>query len=243
MDVKLLPARINDLISLCEKTSVPKFLGFLTPAEAAVAKSVLKSSDRYTFFGGYIGAERTVLAIMPDWCDTPDFPITAITFTYRMCDKLSHRDFLGALMSLGLNRETVGDILIQDGKAVVFVLSDVLNFVLSQISKIGSVGVQMQIGYTEPLPCDGKIENMTDTVASMRVDCIIASVCGFSRNMAAQVIADGRVTVNSICISKATAIINAGDTVTVRQKGRFKIISCDEYSKKGRIILKYNKYI
>lgn len=243
MDIKILPARIEDMALQCERTNSPKFLGFLSANEAAVASLSLKANIKHKLFGGFDGAERTMLCLLPDWCDEPMFPITAITFVYRKCDNLSHRDFLGALMALGINRETVGDILIEQGRAVVFALDDIADFIMSQADKIGSVGVRTQKGYDLPLPGASKTEEHTDTVASLRLDCVVASICNCSRNMALQAISDGRVAVNSICALKSTVNIKCGDVITVRKSGRFKIMSCGEYSKKGRTILRYNKYI
>lgn len=242
MDIDILPARISDLKSICEKTSTPKFLGFLTTDESAFCEKLLGNTAKHYFFGGYTGAERTVLCVAPDWCDRPVYPITAITFKYRRCDTLTHRDFLGALMSLGIARETVGDILIEDGRAVVFMLCEISDYVNSQIRKIGRVGVTLSNGYDEPLPEIGKKEHLSATVASTRLDCVISAICGFSRKDAAKVIADGMVSVNSVCCQKATFAVTAGNTVTVRQKGRYEITDCDLFTKKGRIILNYSKY-
>lgn len=243
MDTRLLPARVNDLINICRKTDVPKFIGFLKPEEAAIAVKQFKDFDKYALFGGYPQAERTVLAVLPDWCETPDYPVTPITFTYRKCDTLTHRDFLGSLTALGIARETVGDILIENGRAVAFVLSDIADFVLSQIEKVGKVGVALSVGYSEPLPALNRVETATVTVASARADCIVAALCGFSRSEACQKISDGLVTVNSVCCQKPTQNLQEGSTLTVRKKGRFEITSFDGYSKKGRIILKYNKFV
>ncbi len=243
MDINLLPSRIEDLKQQCGKTSAPKFLGFLTASELAVALNCLKNCSGYAFCGGYDGAERTVLAFLPDWCEQPQYPISAFTFTYRACDSLTHRDFLGALMALGIARETVGDILVGEGKAVVFVLSDVAKFVLTQIDKIGNVGVKITQGFSEPLPQNSKKQSFTTTVASTRLDCVVSALCGISRKEASNKISDGFVAVNSVCILKPTANVSADSKVAVRQSGKFEITSCDEYSKKGRIILKYNKYV
>lgn len=243
MDIKLLPARIDDLKCLCDKTNTPKFIGFLTAEEAAVAVKQFKIGDKHSLFGGYDGAERLMLGILPDWCEEPLFPIKAISFTYRQCDTLSHRDFLGALMSLGITRESVGDILIEQGRAVAFVASDISKFVLTQINKVSNVGVIVSEGFVQPLPSLGKKQSFSLTVASLRLDCVVASLCGASRGQANEKIADGYVLVNSICATKPTAIIKAGDKITVRKRGKFEIENCDEHSKKGRIILKYNKYV
>ncbi len=243
MDIKLLPARIDDLKTLCEKSNLPKFIGFLTAEEAAVAIKQFEVSDRYCAFGGYDGAERVMIGVLPEWCEEAVFPIKAITFTYRECDKLWHRDFLGALMALGINRETVGDILIESGRAVAFVSDDISRFVFSQIEKIGNVGVTLTEGCTHPLPTLGKKESFSVTVASTRLDCVVAAVCGISRGQAADKIADGLVLVNSLCATKSTVNVRAKDKITVRKRGKFEITACDGFSKKGRIVLKYDKYI
>lgn len=242
MDINLLPARIKDLKEISYKSNSPKFIGFLTVEETAVAVKQFASCNEYTLFGGYEDAERVVLGVLPDWCDECSFPVKAITFKYRECDKLSHRDFLGALMSLGIARETVGDILVASGRTVVFVRDDILSFVMTQINKIGNVGVETVEGYTEPLPQTGEKLPFVATVASMRIDCVVATVCNVSRNCATEKIADGCVFINSICVTKPTTIVRAGDKVTVRKTGKFYITDCDQYSKKGRIILKYDKY-
>lgn len=243
MDIKLLPARVDDLKKLCDKSNSPKFIGFLTAEEAAVAVKQFKAGDQYSLSGGYDNAERVMLGILPDWCEEPVFPIKPITFTYRECDALSHRDFLGALMALGIMRETVGDILVEKGRAVAFVTDDVSKFVLTQIEKIGNVGVTLTEGFVEPLPNASKKQSFSVTVASVRLDCIVAALCGTSRGDATEKIADGYVSVNSVCVTKPTVNVKAEDKITVRKRGKFEITSCDEHSKKGRIILKYDKYI
>lgn len=243
MDIALLPARIEDLKNISNKTNTPKFSSFLTAEEVSVAIKVFKADDRYCLFGGYEGAERVVVAALPDWCDDTPFPIKAITFSYRMCDILSHRDFLGALMSLGIARETVGDILVEKGRAVAFILNDISQFVLTQIDKIGRVGVRVTEGCTEPLPQMSKKQSFTSTVSSTRIDCVAAALCGASRNQTSQKIQDGQILINSMCVTKPTICVKANDKITVRKVGKFDIVSCEEISKKGRIILKYDKYV
>lgn len=243
MDKELLPARIDDLKQICSRTNSPKFTSFLSLEEASMAIKRFEPGERYSLFGGHDDAERVMLGVLPDWCDEAKFPITAVTFTYRSCDKPSHRDFLGALMALGITRESVGDILVGAGKTVAFVTNDVASFVLTQLTKVGNVGVEISEGCTEPLPSQGQKQEFSVTVASLRIDCVVSSICNLSRNQAVDKIAQGLVYVNSMQITKPTTNIKVQDKITVRQKGKFEIISCDEFSKKGRIILKYNKYI
>lgn len=243
MDSKLLIARIDDLKQICNKTNSPKFIGFLTSQEAAVAVNRFDFGERYCLLGGYDAADRVMLGVLPDWCNEPIFPLKAVTFTYRECDTLSHRDFLGALMALGITRESVGDILVEKGRAVVFVLDDILRFVLTQLSKVGNVGVTVTEGFTEPLPQASKKQSLSTTVASTRIDCVVSAVCNISRGQATQKISDGFVSINSLCVTKPTVNVKPEDKITIRQKGKFEITSCDGYSKSGRIILKYDKYV
>ena len=138
MDSTLLTARISDTADLAFKTDNYKFLGFLSLEEAVLAKKVLENRNvKFSLFGGYDLAERVMLCCLPSWGDTASFPITAVTFSYREVDKLTHRDFLGALMSLGLTRESIGDILVGEGRAVAFLSDDVAQYVFTQLEKIG----------------------------------------------------------------------------------------------------------
>lgn len=243
MDKQFLPARINDTFNLCERTGVPHFLGFLTESEAALAEDVLKGTTaRYEFFGGYSEAERRMLACLPEWCEEADYPISAFTLNFRECDSLSHRDFLGSLMALGITRESVGDILVEKGRAVIFVSRDVSDFVKTQLEKVGRVGVEVLRGFSEPLPQHGKLIQCSDTVASLRLDCVVSAVASVSRNAACEMIESGMVSIDSVTCEKATRTVEKGDRVTVRGKGKFFIDDVSELSKKGRIILKYSKY-
>ena len=244
MKEDLFLARVEDVYNLCIRTSVPHFLGFLTLEERSNAESFLKKFNaKYAFKGGFDEAERTVLCCFPDWCDSADFPFTAVTFEFNKNYSLSHRDFLGSLMALGITRESVGDILVESGRAVVFVKEEIKDFILTQIEKIGRVGVTLKTGYRLPLPNMGELVSCTDTVSSMRIDCVVSAVCGVSRCTATELIEDSKVLVNSIILEKASKIVTDGDAVTVRGKGKYFIDSSKEFSKKGRIILKYSKYV
>lgn len=244
MESEILRARVFDTLELAQKSGAPKFFGFLTAEESATADCLLKSTNTaYSFFGGYDGAERTVLCCTDSLDYTPVFPIESFTLKYRPCDRLSHRDFLGALMSLGITRASVGDILIEDGRAVIFIYKDVARYVKEQLKTVGRVGVTVSEGFIEPLPQISEKLSLSKTVASNRLDCIVSALIGCSRNNALTLIADGDVSVNSVGSKKPVKPILSGDRITIRHKGRFEIISLDDRSKKDRLILKYNKFI
>lgn len=244
MEEKLLFARIDDMEVRCEKTGKPYFLGFLSEGESAAARRKLSGSGiSAEFFGGYEGSLRNYLCISPGISEKLDFPIVPITALFRKQDKLSHRDFLGSLMALGITREKIGDILIEDGRAVIFADKSISDFIVSQISKVGRVGVNLSEGLTYPLPEGGKKQEFSGTVASARLDCVVAQLCGTSRNAATELINQSLVSVNSFLCEKPTQKVNSGDRISIKKKGRFDISSIGDLSKKGRIIIKYKKYL
>lgn len=244
MDEKVFCARVKDTAQLCVRTDKPKFLGFLTEGEIAKAQEILKTVGvRYEFFGGFEQADRLMLCCKPDWCEEVSFPIVAVTATFRECDNLSHRDILGSLMGLGITRESVGDILIEKGRAVFFITEEIADFVLSELTKAGRVGLKLKIGADEPLPQLSSIVNLSETVASPRLDCVVAAILKISRAKAVALIEEGLVSINSAACIKATRLVSPDDKITVRGKGKFIVNSLADKTKKGRTVLEYSKYV
>lgn len=244
MDSSLLKARVYDVVERTKKNGVPQYLGFLSEEGATFAADLLKNSGvNFSFGGGFKGAKRVYLECLPDWCDEVNFPIRALTVCYNKAYSLCHRDFLGSVIALGIERDKIGDILIENGRAVIFINRDIASFVKEQLTKVGRVGVTVEEGYFLPLPETAVKKEFTHTVASLRLDCVVAAVCSVSRNTAVELINDTRVIVNSFTQQKSTVKVSGGDTISVRGRGKFEIISADEISKKGRIVLKYAKYI
>ena len=133
VDEKLLIAKAQDTAGLCERQYTVKALGFLTPAEAAVIKKnifkVGASPDtELEFYGGFPDAERCLFVALPEYASEEDKKelIAVLEITGRDIESLNHRDFLGSLLGLGLKREKIGDILVLEGKALVFVLADIV---------------------------------------------------------------------------------------------------------------------
>ncbi len=246
MDAQLLASRIRDAVRLCDNTAFPKFVGFLRPEESSEAESLAKKLNcKYLFFGGYDGAERTFFGTFPDWCDDPNeyFPISALTFRFREADSLSHRDFLGTFMSLGITRESVGDILIEKGRAVAFFTEELSRYIKEQVTKVGGAGVAVEEGFSEPLPGMTGFKEISDTIASPRLDCVVASLAGCSRKTATELIEGKTVFINSVCVDKTVKTVQNGDKITLKGKGKFLVESLDGRTKKDRLILTAKKYI
>ena len=244
MEAELLNARIKDTAEISRRTNKPKYLGFLSAEQSVFARKVLEYCGvKYDFYGGYDNAERVMLGCFPDWAVDLSYPINSLTFRFKKEYNLTHRDFLGSLMSLGITRESVGDILVEEGRAVVFLTTEVKDFVLAQIVKIGKVGVILEEGFKTPLPENGKLKDFTDTISSSRLDCVVSAIVCVSRGKASELIENGLVTVNSVLCQKCTKEINEKDIITVRGKGKFIICSLSAKTKKQRTVLEYKKYV
>ena len=242
-----LPSRIQDAVLFVQRRNCPKFIGFLSEQETSLALSNLKyvTDVSYRLWAGYEEGERAVLGIFPPnmEIDTAVFPIVAVCFNYREQDKLSHRDFLGALMSLGIERDTVGDIAVDTGKTIVFLHKNIADYCLSQIQKIGSVGVSVNITDANNLSLTKRFEEKSATIASTRLDNIVGAICNLSRSKALQLIEDGFVAIDGIITTKSTKQIPSNCKLSVRGYGKFVVTAVDQITRKGRIILEYKKYI
>lgn len=236
-DDKQLVAQLNDGIDLCLTRQKPYFMPFMSERKQAVLFSELKKAyfDNYLFFGGYGNSERKMLGLFFDEPCEDCFPISAVEFSFRKCDKLTHRDFLGALMSLGIERETVGDILVEDGRAVVFVKTELSDYIMSQISKVGRVGVKVDDADLSKLPQGRGFEEKTYIVSSLRLDNIVAAVCRLSREKTRTVIMVDSVCVNFEETKNVSLNLKEDDVFTIRGNGKFVLKSILGTTGKGRI--------
>lgn len=246
-DDEVLEAKLRDAVRLAQSGGRARFVGFLDERQAASAQKLMDylCFKNYMLWGGYENSERVVFGAFPDFLE-PDaayFPVTPLTATFRSCDSLSHRDFLGALLANGIVRETLGDILVEEGRCVLFARSEITGFILSQISKIGRVGVKLTEGATEPLPQGGSFADFSAVVASARLDCIVAAAAGVSREKASGMITAGLVMLNHEVTTSASAQVPEGAKISVRGKGRFILDRLGPVTKKGRLSIAGRKYI
>lgn len=248
MDTKLLKAKTSDLFDLCDKHCEAKFSSFLDGGEIAVIEDEFHIPYGYNtmFFGGYDMAERKIFGVFPEWQEarSEDFPLSAVRFDVPKFRSLTHRDYLGTLMSLGIDRSKTGDILTDDDGAYVFVESDIAEYVERSVNKIANVGVK---GYTVDMkdfaaPKPKTAEKMC-VCASLRLDAVIAAALNISRSNSEKLIREGYVKVNHREASDRSKQINAGDLLSVRNYGRFILKDTGNNTKKGRLHITVEKFI
>lgn len=250
-DDELLAARVCDAFDSASRYNT-KFIGFLDPRQALHAKRQAEAlcakgaydDCTFSFFGGYSGAERVFLGVFPPYSQhsSEDFPITAIKITWRF-KVLTHRDFLGALLALGIVRDKIGDIIVGDGECTVFAEKTVARFIMQNLSKVGAVGVCCEQTIGENIVRQEHFKTLTGTVASCRLDCVVSALTGRSRSAATQLIAAGFVSVDFDTRCDNSYEVSGGAAVSIRGHGRFIVDSLGPQTKKGRLAFAARKYL
>ena len=258
---KILYAKLEDKARLCSENSMITNSRFLDMRERSAAMNFRNSfSDvRTVFYGGFDTAERTVAVMLPYFIEADstdslhsyfvenpdDCPLKIISITKdKFSSSLTHRDYLGALMGLGIKREFTGDIIVNEHGCEIAVLSSVASFITENMSKAGRGTLKAEIIPLSQIrnseKASGKDESFT--VSSMRVDSVIKNAFCISRGVAAEAIESGLVYVNDSECLKCDKKIFAGDKIVFRRKGRIIVEDCSSISKKGRIIVKIKKF-
>ncbi len=242
-------SRIEDTVRLCDKHNAPCFLGFLDEQEQAQARRILPhhtlAAQSFRFYGGNDEAERCILGVFPDYLEPEDtyFPMQTVAFCYREARQLTHRDFLGTLLSLGIRRDTIGDILCGNGLTVVFLREEIAPFVCEQVTKIGGEGVETLADYTGELPAARTYLQLSETIASPRLDAVVKALLHVSRDEASRQIRAGGVSLDHCPTEDISATVRAPSTVSVRGSGRFIIDQVGPQTKKGRLVLLARKCV
>ncbi len=246
MKQSVLLSRLYDAAERAEKRGVPGFIGFLrTEEKYELATAAKREGFKHLLFGGTEECERVYIGVFPDWCEPAGdmFPITAVGLTYRRADKPAHSDILGALMGLGIERDSVGDILISEGRALVFLSSAIAGYVINELKCVGRIGVAVSQCEPDFAQRHTLFQDMSGTVASPRADCIAAEIFKTSRSEATRLIEEGLVVLNGFPCKKADSAVKSGDRLSLKGKGKFIIDDLSCVTKKGRLVLKYKKYI
>lgn len=246
---KLFSARLTDMVSRCDRDYSPVFSSFLDERQCAEAELWCRAnagSLKYLLWGGYEDARRKMLAVYPDYLDDEIkelFPMKCLTFTFRDEDTLTHRDFLGSFMAQMLRREVIGDIVVDAGIAQTLVTDIAADAITASVTKIGRVGVKITDSRQFELENAQKYQDMSGTVASLRLDCVVSLAARISREKAAELIRTDRVDVNHITADSVSKELSEGDILSIRGCGRFILSGINGETKKGRIHIILKKFI
>lgn len=251
MTNELLFSRIDDMLRRAED-GIAAYSPFLNETEREEVRAYLKNRSgdlTCRFFGGYENAERTRLFIYPDYYELEDISdcIKAVLICGSGYNELKHSSYLGALTALGIDRAKMGDIVVFENRAVLFADESIARFLLCSPSPLTSVGRDKvkvaEFDVTEDFQSQKEFKDVFDTVASPRLDCIVAALAGLSREKAKALVQSGSVMVNHIPRDAIDLSVSENDTLTIRGFGKFIIVSLADKTKKDRYKLIAKKYI
>ena len=246
---RLLLSRIWDKWEQCRTRNHPTATGFLLPQEQAAAQGllgILGVRDGYAFTGGYEGAERKRLVFLPEWQEESDGrEIAALRAVCRSGCDLTHRDFLGSLMSLGLTREKIGDILVIPGGCQVLIDPAAEGFLTQSWESAGREKLTVTAVPTEELVVPQRLaaKEIRDTVSSLRLDNVLAAAFSLSRGRAAEAVEKGAVQVNYVTCVKPDKAVAAGDVITCRGMGKSILDEVGGVTKKGRYFVNIRRFV
>lgn len=266
-DLKLLLATVEEKARRSQEAFMMTNSVFLDLAQRSAVAAALRKPEmrglRGLFYGGYADCERAVCVFLPDYIeaeteadleqyfrDNPeDNPLALIRLTQEGRKpagqkSLGHRDYLGALMGLGLKRERIGDILVQPDAADILILKEMEPFLLNHFHQAGRTHLN-----AESLPVaqlrlpERRTEQLRDTVASLRLDNVIASAFRTSRTKAAEAISSGLVFLNDTQTFKSDKPVGENDKLVWRGKGKAYLKEIGPLTRKDRINILIEKYL
>lgn len=264
----LLEARLDDAIERCER-GIPTHLSFLTPRDRVRAERMLRARGLWDYawlWGGYAGAERVCLFLLPDYlssclsaepsaCEPDEVcallgeeatdAVSAVWIGGSGFHVLSHRDFLGAILGLGLERDALGDVALQNAHAaVLFCPRALLPFLEENLVKVGADTVRVRPYKPDEAFTDGRhYRAISDTVASERLDCVIAALCNLSRDAAQVLIRSGVVEVDYEPTDRVDLSLTPPAVISARGYGRFILRAFDGETRKGRLRLRADQLV
>ena len=266
MDKDIISSRFKDLANRAYLKGIPLFTDFLDLQEQTKLIEFISDKDmppiNIMLNGGVFFLdnedglkhdkqpdflERKMACFYPK--DLPYdivFPISIIEIkpvNSKFADDLSHRDFLGSIMNLGIERYLLGDILVKDNRAYVFAEEKMSAFICENLIKIKHTSVTSKLCNEYDFDYTPSFKEEKGSVASERIDAVIAFAYNMSRNDAALFISSGKVFVNAKQIMSKSHVLRYGDIVSVRGKGRFIFDEIVATTKKGRYFIRIRKYI
>ncbi|NMA89896.1 MAG: RNA-binding protein [Amphibacillus sp.] len=230
-----------------EKQYITKYSDFLDPREQYIFQNIIGQDEQFklVFFGGIPNAERkqAILAPFYEEIDSNSFPISVLTTKYpAKFVTIEHRDVLGAFLSLGLLRKKLGDLSIDPDQGIIqlIVSADISDFIIAQFNSIKNANVQFQpIPLSKAIDSKDEWSNHETTVSSLRLDVMIKHIYRFSRTQALELIKKGYVKVNFKTVEDPAFIVESGDMISCRGKGRSRFNDIITQTKKQNYRISY----
>ena len=232
--------KLVDFAAQAIKNRKCKLTGFLSPFEQDMTGVIANSLGelKVDFYGGFSGSERQRAAFCHvDFQGSPNFEIAVIKAQWNgEFARLGHRDILGSIMNLGVDREFIGDIIATRDCARILVDKKMCDYFTANLRQIGGSPVKTVIDELENISAkEERIKEIRATVASLRADSIAAAGFGMSRSKAAQEIFAEKIKLNWQTVKNASQSVKEGDILSLRGRGRLEVTEIRGQTKKGRV--------
>ncbi|GEN82097.1 RNA-binding protein S4 [Sporosarcina luteola] len=230
-----------------EDTYAPKLTGFLDPRQIFILGSIVRSSGlQFEVHGVFTEPERQRALIYPEYYEPvpEDFQVTVLSMKYpAKFMSLEHRDILGSLMALGIDRSKFGDIRLEEGIAQFAAAEEMKDYLKTNLTSIGKSKVRVEeLSSSEALIIMAETwKEELHTISSLRLDTLVASLVNCPRQKAASLIQNDKVKVNHVVRNQQAFEVNESDILSVRGSGRFKVISIEGRTRKDKIRLLIGK--
>lgn len=250
---ELIKAKTEDRIAQCRDGWYVTSTGLLDSHEQAIAISTVRQGSagvRTLMYGGYEGAERRMLVCIP--ADDPMSDEEAVSGLLQVLrvEKpaisrgLTHRDYLGSMLGLGIDRSVTGDILVRDDGADIIIMPEIADFLLREYRQAGRTNIKTSaVPMEELIIPETRVEIIKDTVNSLRLDNVVSSAFNISRTKASEAIGAGIVSIDHIECLKPDARLEEGAVLVLKGKGKAVLKEIGGESKKSRIWIKIERYI
>lgn len=242
---RMLLIRVLDKLERAEQRQMPGVSAFLSPREQALVRQVAPGCR---FFGGVESAERKVAYYLPEYMMEAEFfqngPVACLRAVFYEKNALSHRDMLGALMGAGIRRDAVGDICLQEKSCDFFVLTELTEYLLNNLTSAGKQHLHLErIPLSQAEKKEQGMKELHATVSTLRLDSVLAAGFHLSRSDAAEAIRSGLVALDSLTCLKPDRQVREGSEISLRGKGKFRVLSVDGITRKGRQGIRLGIYL
>lgn len=261
---QLVEKRLIELSKTAYHRNIVTYTDFLNLNEQNILNCLPKDKlyAEYAVFGGYDLAERQMVAFLPDAlclrgttdsgnnpnkllniCDFPFSVLSVRPLHDKYAEDLTHRDYLGAILNIGIDRSKLGDILVDGKQAVIFVHTALSGFICSELTRVRHTGVLLEEKKLQDFQYSPRYEEIKGTVASVRLDSLLSLAFSSSRSKLTGLIEGAKVSVNSRLMTSNSYQLKENDIISVRGMGKFRYIGTASRTKKNRIYVIIHKYI
>ncbi|MEG1705389.1 MAG: YlmH/Sll1252 family protein [Clostridia bacterium] len=241
---RIFVSNILDKINKFEITNNIIYTNFLNLNEFNIATNLINQFNiNYTYFSLNDILEKRSIAIIPEYIKQCNFEnISCIKVKNNSQIKLLHKDYMGAIYNIGIAEDMIGDIIVKENIAYIFLMKSILEYVLLNFNKVGNIKVEIETIDINNIDISYNFEDINIIVSSKRIDIVLSHLYNLSRNEIDKKILKNELVINSKIINNKTYLIKENDIIAFKKCGKFKYIGISKTTKTGNLVINIKKY-